>query len=458
LDCHQTFHAGLVEDWLTSHHARVTPEAALKEPELQRCVSSTTIPDALKPVAVGCFECHGLNPSRHKDNFEHFGFKINVIVSANDCQTCHTAEAEQFAGSKKAHALGNLRDNSIYNALVETILGLKEIKDGKVTPLPASDNAKLESCYACHGSQILVKGLKKIDSDAGELEIPDLVGWPNQGVGRENPDGSLGACTACHTRHGFSIEVARKPYTCSQCHLEPDVPAWDVYRESKHGNLFNSQQQGWNWEATPWKAGKDFRAPTCAACHNGLVSAPDGEVLTPRTHDFGARLWVRLFGLPYAHPQPKSGKTSIIKNKDGQPLPATFTGDLASEHLIDQAEQAKRKAIMKKLCQTCHNQDYVNLHFARLDQTIAETDKAVLAATQLLLQAQKQGLVDPSNPFDESLEQKWIKQWLFYANSIRYSSAMSGPDYAAFKNGWWGLTHNLQEMRDAIEMKGKIKR
>jgi len=52
----------------------------------------------------------------------------------------------------------------------------------------------------------------------------------------------------------------------------------------------------------------------------------------------------------------------------------------------------------------------------------------------------------------------WIRQWLFYSNSIRYASAMSGaPDYTAFKNGWWYLTDNLEEMKNWIEIKEKAK-
>jgi len=27
---------------------------------------------------------------------------------------------------------------------------------------------------------------------------------------------------------------------------------------------------------------------------------------------------------------------------------------------------------------------------------------------------------------------------------------MSGPDYTAFKNGWWELTRNFEEMRNAV--------
>jgi hydroxylamine dehydrogenase len=59
---------------------------------------------------------------------------------------------------------------------------------------------------------------------------------------------------------------------------------------------------------------------------------------------------------------------------------------------------------------------------------------------------------DPSNPFDEYLEREWVESWLFYANSIRYAAAMSGPDYATFKYGWWELTKRIREMN---EKKGK---
>jgi len=32
----------------------------------------------------------------------------------------------------------------------------------------------------------------------------DPATWPNTGIGRVNPDGSAGSCSACHTRHRFS--------------------------------------------------------------------------------------------------------------------------------------------------------------------------------------------------------------------------------------------------------------
>ena len=456
IECHINYSPGIIEDWLSSRHAAVTPDDAAKKSQNARRVSAQTFADNLGSVAVGCYECHSLNPDKHEDNFEHVGIQINVVVSPNDCKTCHPVEADQYVDSKKAHAVGNLSKNPVYHdALVETITGLKEMRDGKLVRLQASDSTLQETCYACHGTEVKVEWMKEVSTDVGDMKLPVLSNWPNQGVGRINPDGSRGACTACHPRHSFSIEIARKPYTCSQCHLEPDVPAWNVYKESKHGNIYFSKHHEWQWDAVPWELGGDFKSPTCSVCHNSLIVTSEGRTIASRTHDFGERLWVRLFGLIYSHPQPQKGDTYIIKNKDELPLPTTFTGEPASEYLISQKEQAARQTRMENLCKSCHGSTWVSGHFAKMDKTIQEVDKMVLAATQIMSKAWNDGLADNSNPFDESLEHKWMKQWLFYANSVRYASAMTGaPDYAAFKNGWWNLTTNLQDMQSFVALKG----
>jgi hypothetical protein len=457
LNCHSQYQPGLVHDWMESLHSKVTPEEGLKKRPLERRVSSEKIPAALKGVVVGCYECHSLNATNHKDNFEHFEVRINVVVSPVDCQVCHAVEAEQFAGSKKAHALGNLQKNPVFHALVESATTLMEMKDGKVKAAGSSDQTKNETCYACHGSRVEVVGTRTLDSELGAVVVPKLSNWPNQGVGRVNPDGSLGACSTCHPRHSFSIEIARKPFTCSQCHIGPDVPAFEVYEESKHANIFHSKEREWNWERVPWRVGVDFRAPTCAVCHSSLITAPEGDVIAPRTHDFGARLWVRLFGLPYTHPQPRSGDTSLIRNRDGQPLPTSLGGEPASEFLIDAKEQARRQGLMKGLCRSCHNRDWVDGHFEKLDHTIQETDRMTRVATELMTRAWDLGLADRSNLFDEPIERQWMKQWLYYANSIRLGSAMSGPDHTSFQTGWFDLTTHLREMQEWLESRTKTK-
>ena len=111
------------------------------------------------------------------------------------------------------------------------------------------------------------------------------------------------------------------------------------------------------------------------------MTSREGDVISERSHDFGSRLWVRIFGLIYAHAQPKDGRTYLIKNKDGLPLPATFGGEPASEYLIDKKEQGRRQAQMAKVCKTCHGSTWAEKHFAKLNVTIEETDKMVLAST-----------------------------------------------------------------------------
>ncbi len=462
LNCHKIYTPGIVEDWKRSLHSTTSPSMALKKKAEERRMSAEKVDASLVNVAVGCYECHSLNPANHNDNFNHFGNKINVVVSPNDCAVCHSTENQQYSGSKKAHAIGNLTKNPVYHGLVETVISKKKIENGKIVQLQSSASTQQETCFSCHGTEVKAEGLKDVDSPIGRIKVPSLTNWPNQGVGRINPDGSMGSCSACHPRHSFSIEIARKPYTCAQCHLDPDVPAWNVYKESKHGNIYFSKYHEWDFNAVPWKVGKDFQSPTCAACHNSQIATPEGKVVAERTHDFGSRLWVRLFGLVYSHPQPVHGDTSVIKNKDGLPLPTTFTGEVAAQGLITKEEQVKRQKAMEGICRSCHSTQWTTNHFVKLDNTIKEADSMILSSTLLLLEAWKnnlaEGLLHGKNPFDDAIEQMWIRQWLFYGNSIKYSSAMTGaPDYATFKNGWWNMTENLQNMKDWIEFKKNAK-
>ena len=140
---------------------------------------------------------------------------MHIVVSPEDCAACHPMEREEYAGNLMAHAYGNLQRNPLYHALVEAVNGVTAFEGGKLGHAAADALTDADSCLSCHGTKVEVRGLKPRDTDFGEMEFPVLGGWPNQGVGRINPDGSKGACTACHTRHQFSIEMARKPGTCA---------------------------------------------------------------------------------------------------------------------------------------------------------------------------------------------------------------------------------------------------
>jgi len=400
IDCHVSVHPGIVMGWQNSRHAKISPQNAMTVEGPARKVSSKKVPENLRGTVVGCAECHLLRPQAHADTFEHNGYEIHVVVSPSDCATCHSQEAEQYSKNLMSHAFGNLAENTLYQKLQTSIIGTKKRSHGRITSEPADDATKAEACYYCHGTKLKVVGKEIRDTEAaGELEFPVIQGWPNQGVGRINLDGSLGSCSACHTRHSFSIEMARKPYTCKECHVGPDVPAFKVYAASKHGNIFSAMHKSWNFNAVPWTIGKDFTAPTCAACHVSLLVNGDDEVVSERTHQMNNRLPWRIFGLVYAHPHPQSPDTTIIRNKEGQPLPTSLDGTFATEYLIDAKEQDARRRAMQKACLNCHDTSWVRGHWQRFENTIQTTNGDIRITTNIMEDVWQGGYADENQSF-----------------------------------------------------------
>lgn len=457
LTCHSALHPGIVAEWKKSPHANISPSEALKKPKLERRISHEKVPDPFSKTVVGCAECHTMNSEKHKDSFEHNGFNVHIVVTPADCSTCHPIEVQQYGKNLMSHAHGNLVKNPVYRDLADEVNGIKRFEKMEISSKSPDAETSLDSCLYCHGSEVKVKEKSSRETSMGNMEFPILSGWPNQGVGRINPDGSKGSCTACHTRHQFSIEMARKPYTCSECHKGPDVPAYGVYEVSKHGNIHSALGKGWNFNAVPWTVGKDITAPTCATCHISLMVNENKEVISERTHQMGDRIPWRLMGLIYSHPHPKSPDTTIMKNKAGLPLPTELTGEPVLLYLIDGKEQEKRKIAMQKTCLACHSQGWVNGQWTRFENTIKTTNEMTLTATKILLTAWEKGaakgLAQKDSIFNEAIEKKWVEQWLFFANSTRYASAMAGADYGVFANGRWVLSKNIQEMIDWLEFK-----
>ena len=459
LDCHVAVTPGIAAGWKKGRMARVTPDAAMKNPLSERRISVKKPSDKTAKVVVGCAECHTMNPEKHKDTFDHNGYSVHVVVTPGDCAACHPVEVAQYGGNLMSHAYGNLQGNSLYRSLADATNGLQTFEHMKITHAKSDPQMDADACLYCHGTKVEVKGLKTRDTPDGEMDFPVLTGWPNRGVGRINPDGTKGSCTACHTRHKFSMAMARKPYTCSECHKGPDVPAYKVYSVSKHGNVFASMGSQWHYDTVPWILGKDFTAPTCAVCHMSRVDSEAGDVLAERTHQMNDRLPLRLFGLIYAHPSPISPDTTVIRNAQGLPLPTELTGAPASKYLIDAKEQGKRLKTMETICLACHGREWVDGHFARLNRTVQYTNIMTLTATKIMLSAWEKGFAkgpaQKDSLFNEAIEKMWVEQWLFYANTTRLASAMTGADYGVFGNGRWFMSKNIQDMLDWLKLRIK---
>jgi len=456
LACHNSLHPGIVHSWQQSRHSRVTPQEGQNVTGLASRVSAQNIPENLASVTVGCAECHTARSKAHADSFAHNGYQVHSVVSPDDCALCHSTERQEYKHNIMSQARGNLKNNPVFMDLAQQIHGLPQLKGHKLEFSPAQRTTEEESCFFCHGSRVHVQGTESRNTTMGPMDFPRLAGWPNQGVGRKNPDSSLGSCSACHSRHTFSVAEARKPSACKECHVGPDVPAYKVYTTSKHGNIAAAHSQDWNFQDIPWTVGQDFTAPTCAACHISLTVNPSGEVVAQRTHRMNDRLPWRLFGLIYAHPHPQEADTSIIRNQDDVPLPTDFANNPASKYLISKKTLDQRRETMQNVCSQCHSQSWTDGHFQRLENTIRASNQAVLTATQIMQriwdQGLAQGLQDGQSPFDEHMEKTWSRIWLINANKIRFASAMAGGgDYGVFAQGRYELSNTLAQMHDWLQ-------
>jgi len=338
LECHATDTKGIVTQWASSTHWQ---------------------------VGTGCYECHKAEGG-DVDAFEHNGWTIAIIVSPRDCGRCHARETAEQEASHHAQA-GDILTS----------------QDGLIGQTLGGEPAVSVGCRQCHGSIVRVTGAGKLDPAT----------WPNTGIGRVNPDGSKGSCSACHTRHRFSREQARRPEGCCKCHLGPDHPQKEVYEESKHGILFQAFEDELNMDRPRWVAGEDyFDAPTCATCH---LSATASQAVT---HDVGSRLSWNLRA-------PVSGRTT---------------------------DWEKKLTNMKDVCTACHAGPFVSGFYGQLDALVdLYNTKFAIPAKEIRELLMAEGVITKGN-FDDKIDWIYWELWHHEGRRARHGAAMSGPDVA-----WW---------------------
>ena len=326
-------------------------------------------------AGVGCYECHKASPGE-PDAYEHYGSIISVLVTPKDCAACHATQAAQFLGSH--HAKGGEVLGSLDNYLGEVVEGF---------------GASVSGCQQCHGSKIVI----------GAGGRPTAETYPNFGIGRMNPDGTSGACTACHSRHDFSRAQARSPETCGRCHLGPDHPQKEVYEESKHNIAYRSHMRQMNMDSETWVVGRDYAAaPTCATCH---VSATINQ---SKTHDIGLRMSWNIRA-------PISFK---VPNAD------------------------RKRLAMQDVCMSCHNPNYVENFYIQFDAGIAlYNEKFAKPAAEIIDRLRKAGKIDET-PFNEEIEWIYFYLWHHEGRRARNGIAMMGPDYVQW-HGFYDIAERF---------------
>lgn len=381
IECHQKETLAVVEQWGSSRHYR---------------------------AKVGCYECHQAHPN-DKDAFMHYGQRIATIVSPQDCSRCHQKETEEFASSHHAQAGSIL--GSLDNVLAEVVEGSHAlVTEGFPGGISA---AAVNGCWQCHGSE--VKVLKD-----GKL---DPATWPNTGIGRLNPDGTRGSCTACHSRHTFSVEQARHPENCGKCHMGPDHPQIEIYNESKHGIAFRANVSSMHLDNEKWIVGQDYSAaPTCATCHMSATSAQ------PVTHDVGLRISWNNRPIKSIRPEVSDAKMGLPGAKIGW---------------------EQRRKSMEDVCLACHAQPYVDAFYTQYDALINEYH-IKFADPGIKLMALAKPLLKPVS-FSNKLDFIWFELWHHEGRRARHAASMQGPDFTHWHGTYEIAKHFYTEMIPELE-------
>jgi NTP pyrophosphatase (non-canonical NTP hydrolase) len=368
---------------------------------------------------VGCYECHEAVKGE-ADAFEHEGKLISIIVSPKDCAKCHEKEADEFINSHHAKA-GRIM-GSLDNTLAEVVEGNKGMKtEGFPDGVSA---AAVNGCWQCHGSIIKVNKDKSLDPAT----------WPNTGMGRVNPDGTEGSCTACHQRHEFSVAQARQPENCGKCHMGPDHPQIEIYQESKHGINYYANKDRMNLQSAKWVVGEDyFAAPTCATCHMSATAD------MPVTHNVGLR--IKWNNRP---PQLKLAHESDVRWGLAS---GAVTGDM-------------RKKNMVNVCVACHNENFVESFYTQYEAQLElysekwakPGEKLYKKATEVLKELKGKEYAS----FAQKIDYTWFELWHHEGRRVRHAASMQAPDYTQW-HGNYDLARNwygeyVPELQEVIEM------
>lgn len=348
MTCHKEKSPGLYQQWYASQHALHN---------------------------ITCYDCHAAAKS-DPDAFLHEGATIATLVTPKDCQKCHAKEAGEFMASHHAKAGQILESNDAYLAHVV-----------------GGDPAAIAGCASCHGVKVEIDPKSPNKLKLGES-------WPNSGIGRLNPDGSLGACNACHMRHEFSRVQARQPETCGKCHLGPDHPQKEVYEESKHGVTYYTNIDRMNLDSDRWVVGEDYYiAPTCATCH---LSATKTQ---PITHDAGKRI--------------------------------SWTLRPEVSYLLDNWQEKRRS--MQDVCIACHSTGLVKGHYEQYDGVVnLYNEKFAKPAGAVMKILRDNKSLKNTAAFSNSVEWIYWELWHHEGRVARHGAAMMGPDYT-----WW---HGIYEV------------
>jgi len=356
---------------------------------------------------VGCEKCH-IPVDDAPDAIKNAASacddqRVRASVSARNCAPCHAEQVEQFSNGKHAKAWIAMNAMPMMTHLPEVIAD--------------------RGCGACHN------------------------------IGRDE-----GKCNSCHTRHLFSTAEARKPEACQTCHMGFDHPQWEMYSTSKHGTVYRTQGDDWDWNRKlgdwfeePYKPDtKTPRAPTCAYCH-----MPSGDHTVKTAWGFLA-LRVAEKDEEWQQYRNTIFKGLGIIDEDGNPterFQVVVAGDVARLTAEDWHKQRQRELDQ---CTSCHSRAFAEGKLNQADQVIKEADKLMAEAVTIVNDLYADGVLPrPENrpphidllmfyEVEHPIEQTLYTMFLKHRMRTYQGAFHMNPDYLH----WYGWAQMREDLAD----------
>jgi len=335
---------------------------------------------------VTCLDCH--QPAAGQEKTDHHSFVISKKVTSANCRSCHESVYQQYLRSR--HAAPSWAAVYGEKGLTAEQVAYSEKYHPGACKRPANALVELE------GEAAMASGCAKCHS-----------------IGQPNPDGTIGSCTACHTRHTASVAIARLPTTCGQCHMGPDHSQLEIFTESKHGLMFEAQEELLNLQADPKSlTTRDMFIPTCATCH---MSGLNGLNVT---HDTTERLSYWLFA-------------EISEQRP---------------HYVHAQET------MKELCSQCHVRSRIDAVYQEAEATVQSTNAKVKEVKEIVETLRQEGLLG-NQPFATPLDFKYFDLWHYYGRTTKHGAFMGGADFAQWHGNYPLLEHTVEIKAIAEELR-----
>jgi len=195
--------------------------------------------------------------------------------------------------------------------------------------------------------------------------------------------------------------------------MGPDHSQIEIYEESKHGLMFQAQEQLLNLDAPPKTlTTRDMFIPTCATCH---MSGINGLGIT---HDPSERLSYYL--------------ANAITEK--------------------RPNYAAAQVKMKQVCLQCHSSKVIDTLYSQAEQAVKGTNERVRTAQDIVNGLRKDGVLS-GPPFSQPIDFVYFDLWHYDGRTSKHGAFMGGADFVQWHGNYPMLQKTVQLQAMAAQLR-----